>query len=374
MFYDDELRAIKKSNRLRKRVIFDDKLVDFASNDYLGLSKNKKLLKKAYQITKKELYQSPRASMLVNGYSKIHKLFEDKLKQLHNFEDSIVVGSGFLANISLFESLARKKDLFLIDEEYHASGLLASKLSTAKVQLFRHNDIYHLKELISQNQGYNRIIIAIEGVYSMSGELPKKEIFQIADEYNAILIVDEAHSSGVLGDNLLGIFEYYQIKPKLNHIKMGTLGKAYGSYGAYILASSEITEFLVNRAKPIIYSTAPSIFDTALALCTMEYIQKNSSKLRKKIDRNIKMFNNKFSLLNQSLIFTIELGSNKEVLKAQEILKENGFLIGAIRQPTVAKPILRIIPNLGIKKRVLKDFVEKFTHLRGEWISEITVC
>lgn len=363
MFYDDELRAIKKSNRLRKRVIFDDNLIDLASNDYLGLSTNKKLLKKAYNITKKELYQSPRASMLVNGYSKIHKLFEDKLKELHNFEDAIVVGSGFLANISLFESLARKKDLFLIDEEYHASGILASKLSNAKVEFFRHNDTVHLKELIAQNQGYQRIIIAIEGVYSMSGKLPAKEIFDIADDVNGILIVDEAHSSGVLGDSLLGIFEHYKIIPKPNYIKMGTLGKAYGSYGAYILASSEIIEFLVNRAKPIIYSTAPSIFDTALAFCVLEHIQKNSSKLRRKIDKNIKLFNNKFSLFNQSLIFTVEIDSNNDVLKAQEKLKANGFLVGAIRQPTVKKPIIRIIPNLGVKKKSLKDFVEKFTHL-----------
>ncbi|MDY0326662.1 MAG: pyridoxal phosphate-dependent aminotransferase family protein [Arcobacteraceae bacterium] len=366
MFYDDELQAIKKANRLRKRVIFDDKLIDFASNDYLGLSKNKKLLKKAYQTTKKELYQSPRASMLVNGYSKIHKLFEDKLKQLHGFEDAIVVGSGFLANISLFESLARKKDLFLIDEEYHASGLLASKLSTAKVQFFRHNDISHLKELISTKQGYKRIIIAIEGVYSMSGGLPKKEIFDIADEYNAILIVDEAHSSGVLGEKLLGIFDYYQIKPKPNHIKMGTLGKAYGSYGAYILASNEIIEFLVNRAKPIIYSTAPSIFDTALGYHTLEYIQKKSTKLRKRIDTNIKEFNKLFNQQNNSLIFTIPVKTNKKVLQLQQELKNKGFLVGAIRQPTVNQPILRIIPNLGIKKRFLKDFVEKFTHLSGE--------
>ncbi|QOG12526.1 aminotransferase class I/II-fold pyridoxal phosphate-dependent enzyme [Arcobacter sp. FWKO B] len=366
MFYDDELRAIKKSGRLRDRVVFDDSLVDLASNDYLGLSKNKKLLKKAYQITKKELYQSPRASMLVNGYSKIHKLFEDKLKELHGFEDSIVVGSGFLANISLFEALARKKDLFLIDEEYHASGILASKLSSAKVEFFRHNDTQHLKELLLNNSGYNRVIIAIEGVYSMSGNLPNKEIFDMADEYNAILIVDEAHSSGVLGKNLLGIFEYYQITPKPNHIKMGTLGKAYGSYGAYILASSEIIEFLVNRAKPIIYSTAPSLFDTALAYYSLEYIQKNSLKLRKKIDKNIKLFNKALFLKNQSLIFTIKLNSNKEVLKAQNRLKQNGFLIGAIRQPTVQKPILRIIPNLGIEKKFLKDFIEKLTHLRGE--------
>lgn len=356
MFYDEELQAIKKSNRFRKRVVFDDNITDLASNDYLGLSKNKKLLRKAYKTLEKELYHSPRASMLVNGYSKIHKLFEDELKKLHGFENAVTVGSGFLANISLFESLARKKDLFLVDEEYHASGILASKLSNAKVVFFRHNDTAHLQELISQHQGFNRLLIAIEGVYSMSGKLADKEIFDIADSNNAILIVDEAHSSGVLGDRLLGIFDFYSITPKPNHIKMGTLGKAYGSYGAYILASNEIIEFLQNRAKPIIYSTAPSLFDTALAYHVLKFIQKNSTKLKKRVDNRIKLLNEILNKNNDSLIFTVDMSSNKKVLEMQKILLEKGFLIGAIRQPTVKTPILRIIPNLGIKKTELKNF------------------
>jgi 8-amino-7-oxononanoate synthase len=356
MFYDEELQAIKKSNRFRKRTIFDDNIIDLASNDYLGLSKNKKLLSKAYKTLKKEVYHSPKASMLVNGYSKIHKLFEDELKKLHGFENAITVGSGFLANISLFESLARKKDLFLVDEEYHASGILASKLSNAKVLFFRHNDTAHLQELISTHKGFNRLLIAIEGVYSMSGNLADKQIFDIADTNNAILIVDEAHSSGVLGDKLLGIFDYYAISPKPNHIKMGTLGKAYGSYGAYILASNEIIEFLQNRAKPVIYSTAPSVFDTVLAYHVLKYIQKNSEKIRKRVDKRIKLFNEIFGKNNNSLIFTVDVTSNKKALEIQRVLLEKGFLIGAIRQPTVKTPILRIIPNLGVKIRELKSF------------------
>lgn len=363
MFYDEELQAIKKSNRFRKRIVFDDNIIDLASNDYLGLSKNKKLLRKAYNTLKKEVYHSPRASMLVNGYSKIHQLFEDELKRLHGFENAITVGSGFLANISLFESLARKKDLFLVDEEYHASGILASKLSNAKVLFFRHNDTTHLQELISANQGFNRLLIAIEGVYSMSGNLADKQIFDIADTNNAILIVDEAHSSGVLGDRLLGIFDYYAISPKPNHIKMGTLGKAYGSYGAYILASNEIIEFLQNRAKPIIYSTAPSVFDTALAYHVLKFIQKNNVKLKKKVDIRIKLFNEVLGKTNDSLIFTVDMSANKKVLEIQKVLLENGFLIGAIRQPTVKTPILRIIPNIGVKIKKLKSFCEELKKL-----------
>jgi 8-amino-7-oxononanoate synthase len=224
------------------------------------------------------------------------------------------------------------------------------------VLFFRHNDTAHLQELISTHKGFNRLLIAIEGVYSMSGNLADKQIFDIADTNNAILIVDEAHSSGVLGDKLLGIFDYYAISPKPNHIKMGTLGKAYGSYGAYILASNEIIEFLQNRAKPVIYSTAPSVFDTVLAYHVLKYIQKNSEKLKKRVDKRIKLFNEIFGKNNNSLIFTVDVTSNKKALEIQRVLLEKGFLIGAIRQPTVKTPILRIIPNLGVKIRELKSF------------------
>ena len=187
----------------------------------------------------------------------------------------------------------------------------------------------------------------------MGGDLAPIEIFQIADEKKAILIVDEAHSFGVIGDNLLGIFDYYKIKPTQYHVKMGTLGKAYGSYGAYILASKQIIDFLINRAKPIIYSTAPSLFDTALANESLDYIIENKDLLKEKIKNNLTIIKNILGLNSQSLIIPILIGDNKKVKKIQENLKQNGFLVGAIRQPTVKEAIIRLIAKIDINENNL---------------------
>ena len=355
-YYEKELNLIKKSNRFRSRKLFDKKLIDLASNDYLGLTNKKCLLKKTYKKLKKEKYFSPKASLLVNGYSKIHKKFEKKLCKLNKFDAGIVVGSGFLANISLIESLVRKKDILFIDEQYHASGMLASKLVQGEIVVFKHNDKEDLKHKLS-NLTYtpNRLLIAIEGVYSMGGDIASKEFNEIASKHNAILIVDEAHSSGVIGKNLLGWFDYHDIKPKPNHIKMGTLGKAYGSYGAYILASHHIVSFLENRAKPIIYSTAPSLFDIALALTNLIYIQENIKKIKSKIKAHQRIISKLLNIQTKSLIVPIEIGNNKKVIEIQQSLINKGYLIGAIRQPTVSKAILRVIVNLDVKK---KDLIE----------------
>ena len=272
--YKKELDAIKKSNRFRKRMVYDDNLIDLASNDYLGLSENSELLDLAYKRVKNYRYHSPRASQLVNGYHPLHQLLENYLCELNEFESAIIVGSGFLANLSLIESLPRKKDLLILDEFYHASGVLASKLIDTKVAFFRHNSSEDLELILKQSCSYNRIIVAVEGVYSMDADILNRDIFNVCDEYGAILVVDEAHSAGVIGDNFLGVFDYYDIVPQSNHIKMGTLGKALGSYGAYILANREIISFLENRAKAIIYATAPSIFESALAYESILYIQK----------------------------------------------------------------------------------------------------
>lgn len=349
--YSKELASIKKSNRFRTRDLFDDSLIDFASNDYLGLSTNKTLFQKTYENILKLNYHSPKASMLVNGYSKIHKDFEDKLCETNGFEAGITVGSGFLANISMIEALVRKSDTLFIDEEYHASGILATKLlKPEQVVIFEHNNHKDLEEKIRKNQRTGRNLIAIEGVYSMGGDLAPVEIFEIADNYEAILIVDEAHSSGVIGENLLGIYDYYKIKPNKYHIKMGTLGKAYGSYGAYILASKQIIDFLVNRAKPIIYSTAPSLFDTALAYESLNFIIENKKDLKKKIEENLKIIQTILDINSKSLIIPIVIGDNKKVKDIQTILKENGFLVGAIRQPTVKNAIIRLIAKIDVNK------------------------
>ncbi|NQY92705.1 MAG: pyridoxal phosphate-dependent aminotransferase family protein [Campylobacteraceae bacterium] len=356
--YHNELKAIHKSNRYRKRQIFDENLYDLASNDYLGLATNKTLFTNAYEKVLKEKYHAPKASMLVNGYSKIHKEFEDKLKSVNNFEDAIIVGSGFMANLAMIEALVRKGDILFVDEQYHASGMLASKLlKESQVVLFNHNDAKDLKEKISEakTKKSSRLIIAIEGVYSMEGDIAPLEIFHIADEFNALLLVDEAHSSGVIGDNLMGIFDYYKITPKKNHVKMGTLGKAYGSYGAYILASETIIEFLSNRAKSIIYTTAPSLFDTALGLESLNYILKNTESIKEKIHTHLQIIEEELGIHSQSLIIPISINDNKKVMQIQEELKEKGFLVGAIRQPTVSSAIIRLIAKIDIDAKLLRE-------------------
>ena len=356
MNYENELKAIKRSNRFRDRKIYDKNLIDLASNDYLGLATKKDLFKKACKRVYKEHYTAPKASMLVNGYSKIHKKFEDKLCTLNGFEDGIVVGSGFLANISLIESLVRRRDILLIDEDYHASGMLATKLVQGGVVTFKHNCIDDLISKIKMvtNTNTNRIIIAIEGVYSMSGDIAHKEFNEIALKNNAILLVDEAHSSGVIGENLLGWFDHHNIKPQQNHIKMGTLGKAYGSYGAYILASKQIVSYLENRAKPIIYSTAPSLFDIALGYENLKYIMKNKNKLKKKITKNQNMIKKELNINSPSLIIPILINNNKKVISIQNELIDNGYVVGAIRQPTVPNAIIRMIIKLDINKSYIK--------------------
>jgi len=354
-FYEKELNLLVKSNRFRKRKIFDENIIDMASNDYLGLAKKKSLLEKAYQRLSKEKYHSSKASMLVNGYHLLHKKFEKKLMKLNNFEDCITVGSGFLANIALIESLVRKKDILFIDEQYHASGILATKLIQGKVVFFKHNNYEDLENKIKEylDNKNIRMIIAIEGVYSMSATIAPKEFAILSTKYNTILLVDEAHSSGVIGKNLLGWYDYWDIKIEPNYIKMGTLGKAYGSFGAYILASSHIVSYLENRAKSIIYTTSLSLFDTSLAFENLKYIQKNKNKIKNKIQSYQKIVYDILGIKVDSLIVTIEIDDNKKVLIIQKELQSLGYIVGAIRQPTVKKAIIRMIIKLDITKKQL---------------------
>jgi 8-amino-7-oxononanoate synthase len=352
--FERTLKTLKRANLFRERIIFDDNIIDLSSNDYLGMSNNKYTLKKTYKDLKSLKSHSPKASMLVNGYSRIHKDFENYLCKINNFENAICVGSGFLANLSIIETLVRKGDILFCDEEYHASGILATKLLPTQVIFFKHNDYEQLENLILSSENYKNIFIAVEGIYSMSGNIVKKEFFDIADKYNSYLIVDEAHSSCIVGNNLLGVFDFYNITPKTNHIKMGTLGKAYGSYGAYILANHTVISFVENRAKAIIYTTAPSLFDIQLAFNNLRYIILYKNYFIKKIKSRQKIVKDILNIEKNGLVIPIPVESNKQALHIKEKLLEEGFLVGAIRQPTVKKPIIRLIPKVDIKKKHLK--------------------
>ena len=356
--YQKELKALKSAHLYRTRECYHDDLVDLASNDYLGLAEDFEIFDKAVNVVRNYRVHSPKASQLVNGYHPIHREFENYLKWRNGFEDAMVVGSGFLANLSLIEALPRKKDILILDEEYHASGVLASKLLSCEVLYFKHNDAKDLEQILA-SKTYQRAIVAVEGIYSMAGDVLAKEIFTICDRFNAIMIVDEAHSSGVLGDDFLGVFSYHDITPKPNHIKMGTLGKAMGSYGAYILASAEIIAFLQNRAKAIVYATAPSLFDIALAHEALLQIEAKLPEFHQKRAARIALAKEIFDSEIEGLILKIEVGDVQKVMALKTFAKEEGFLIGAIRPPTVKSAILRVILRLNVDEKMTKDFLLK---------------
>jgi len=346
-YYENEIAALKRSGRYRERRIFNDDIIDLASNDYLGLAHNKDILEETVSVLESLESHAAKASMLVNGYSQVHQEFEQALCEANGFEAGVILGSGFNANIAMIETLVRKGDALFMDEKYHASGVLASKLIDGELHYFSHNCIAEL-EVLLKNSTAKRNIVAVEGIYSMDGDLVPREIIELADQYNAILILDEAHSSGVIGENLMGILDYYKIDVKPNYIKMGTLGKAYGSFGAYILASAHIIDFLINRAKPIIYATAPSLFDTLLGHNALRYIQENTKTLTAAIQNRQAIVKEIFNVEVEGLIVPIVLKDNRKVMAIQKRLLEQNLLVGAIRQPTVPSAIIRFIARLGL--------------------------
>ncbi|PAF45468.1 pyridoxal phosphate-dependent aminotransferase family protein [Helicobacter sp. 11S02629-2] len=367
MSFENHIKALKKANRFRSKRVINPKLKDLGSNDYLGLTSKKSLFKKAYKLCLKEgfsqslkpsLQGEPRASMLVNGYYSLHKRLESYLARLHKAKACTLVGSGFLGNLSLFDTLVRKNDVLFIDEKYHASGLFVTeKLKNAYI--FSHNDAYDLKlkvkEFMESNPNFKgEVFVAIEGIYSMDGDLGDVKIFEYVRAKNYYMIVDEAHSIGILGDKLLGIFEHYHLKLREKDIILGTLSKAYASYGAYILGSKDVIDFLCAKARSIIYTTSLSLFDTALALVNVKYIHKNASLLRLEIEKRQRLLESILGVRIDSLIFMFKCKDIATLLSLQKKLEKKGFFVGAIRPPTISTPSLRI--SLRLKTTILKGF------------------
>ncbi len=363
--YSNELKALKHSGRYRERRVWDDNLIDMGSNDYLGLAHKSQLHSRACEMVSQYSNHAPKSSMLVNGYHPIHQNFERALCDANGFEAGIVMGSGFNANIGLIECLVRKGDVLLMDEQYHASGIMATKMCEGEVIFFPHNDASALEKLI-KDATKKRIVVAVEGIYSMGGDLLSREILSVCERYGVLVILDEAHSSGVIGKNLMGILDYYDIAPTPLMIKMGTLGKAYGSFGAYVLCSKHIEEYLINRAKNVIYATAPSLYDTALAHQALMFIGENCTTLSQHIQSHQQIVREILGVEMVGLILPIEIGDNVIAMEIQQILKDDlGVSVGAIRQPTVKKAILRVIFRISAEKETVVRVCERLKFLKS---------
>lgn len=314
------------------------KIVSFASNNYLGLNFNKTLINAGIK-TLKEHGTGAGASCFIEGHHPLYTQIINLLIKNKGCEDAMVFTSGFTCNIAIFSTLAKKGDVIFLDEASHSSSFEGVKLSGAKIIRFKHNNINSLKEKL---QKYNQtckgnIFIGTETIFSMQGTVlqnPKLYI-DLAKEYNAVLVTDEAHS--------LGIMEFDFPKYEM-HLKMGTFSKAVGVLGGYVCGNKILIEALRQFAKPAIYTTALPPHILAIIYQALNLIFTNKITAQKAI-KNASTFCKLLQIKPASQIVFLELQTNKKALKMEEELLQNGFFAKAIRKPTVKTPGIRFSFN-----------------------------
>ncbi len=325
----DKLNKRKTEGTLRSLSFFDG-MVDFCSNDYLGLS---------YIETKNlSTKHGSTGSRLISGNSKEAEQCESFLANYFDSEAALVFNSGYDVNIGFFSAVPQRNDIILYDEKIHASVRDGIRLSFATSFSFEHNSIQDLAAKLERCNG--TVYIAIESLYSMDGDLaPIEEIAELAEKFGAYLIVDEAHASGVVGQKGKGIIDHLSLNSKV-FVRIITFGKAYGSHGAAILGSLKLKEFLINFARSFIYTTAlsPSIFARI-----KQMVELSQSEIeRKKLQENILLFRslmeeNSISSNEISPIQMIGIGDIKKTKNLSLLLQQNNFAVKPIYSPTVKK-------------------------------------
>jgi 8-amino-7-oxononanoate synthase len=323
------------------------RLINFSSNDYLGLAQHPKLKAAAIEASQR-WGAGAGAARLICGTLPPHRQLEQTIARFKGSEAALSFGSGYAAAVGTICSLVGREDVIVIDKLVHASLVDGARLSGAKLRVFRHNDVEDLKRILEwarkARKGNERILIVTESVFSMDGDCaPLREIVQLKQPFDAWLMVDEAHALGILGPGRRGLAEELGVQDQIE-IQMGTLGKAVGSSGGFIAGSAALIDHLVNSARSFIFSTAPGPAAVAAATAGVELIAgPEGETLHKNLTANIAAIDSKA----RTAIVPIMMGDETGALKASDQLKEAGFLVPAIRYPTVARNKARLRVTLS---------------------------
>ncbi len=367
----EEFASLRAKNLYRQRYLREG-LLDICSNDYLALRDHPEVIEEAIRVLK-EYGLGSSASALVSGYTKYHRDLEDKLSEFKGASCCVLFGSGYLANLGTIPALVGEGDLLLSDELNHASIIDACRLSKAKVLIYRHRDYEHLEDLLrSHRKDYKRCLIATDTVFSMDGDIADiKTLKGYAEGFDCMLYLDEAHATGVLGPSGRGGLEAFEERWEEYMVLMGTLSKALGSYGAFVCGSEVLCEYLVNRARSLIFSTSlpPSV--CAGARKALEIIQREDWRVRKLKDQAEKIYR-RLSMLGLEVFFhgtpilPIMVYEEDKALELRDKLLERGILLQAIRYPTVpkGKARLRLTASLRYTEEDLERFFESFEKLQ----------
>ena len=316
-------------------------MISFCCNDYLDLSHHPKVIEAAIEATRRYGAGSG-ASRLVTGNHPLYQALESRLARFKESEAAVVFGSGYLTNIGIIPSLIGAGDLIVADELCHACLFAGSQLSQAALTIFRHNDLEHCEELLAAHRGnHEHCLILTDGVFSMDGDLaPVADLAALAARHDAWLMTDDAHGLGVVAGGKGSSFVGGGKAPV--PLQMGTLSKAVGVYGGYLCASSAVVEFIKTRARSFIYTTGLPPGSVAASIAALELIENDAAMVARPME-NARLFTRALNLPEpESCIVPLILGEAQTALAASRSLADQGFLVTAIRPPTVPANTARL--------------------------------
>lgn len=320
------------------RVRRDDKeYLMMASNNYLGLTFDERVIEGAIKGAQ-QYGTGSGGSRLVSGTFPLFTDLERELAKFKNTEKALVFNTGYMANVGTISAIADKNTIIFSDALNHASIIDGCRLSRGSVKAYNHCDVDELKYLLKEVERNTRKLIVTDGVFSMDGDIaPLDKLYELSREYNALLMVDDAHATGTIGSGH-GTAAYYGLEKEVD-IQLGTLSKSLGSVGGYVAANSTIIDYLVNMSRSFIFSTALSPADIGAALAALHVLESDTSVLRR-LQNNVNYMADCLNSIgiyatNDTPIFPILIGSNEDTLTVSNYLYNAGIIGTAIRPPTV---------------------------------------
>lgn len=379
-FYEQYLTTLRNNHKYRKLYVArqesEFKLLDFSTNDYLNLSKNKELITQA--IENANLYGvGATGSRLLSGNNKLFEEFEAQIAKDKNSEASLIFNSGFQANLSVLsclldEKILKNKPIVFFDKLNHASLYNAVFLSKAELIRYKHNDSEHLESLLKKyEKTTNPKFIVSETVFGMDGDIaPLEQLSNLAREYKTFLYLDEAHATGIFGKNGYGLATNLDLT-NINYLIMGTFSKAIGGSGGYVASSGIICDFILNKAPGFIYSTAPPPMVVGAAFAAWKMLKNLTSEreylLNLAENLRAKLIANNFDIgTSNTHIIPIIIGDEAKTMDLQQKLHKKNIVVSCIRPPTVPpnSSRLRIALNLKHKIEDIDYLIENLINLK----------
>jgi 8-amino-7-oxononanoate synthase len=346
------------------RVVLDGReLVNFGSNDYLGLAADPRLAAAAAEAAQREGWGSG-ASPLVTGHAAAHQQLQQRLAQFEGTEAALLFTSGFAANAGTIAAVVGPGDAVYSDRKNHASLWDGCRLSRADVRVYPHGDWRQLETLLADSQKYRRRLIVTDSLFSMDGDLaPLAELADLAERYATMLMVDEAHATGVFGQRGRGVAEQLGVEDRVP-IRVGTLSKALGSVGGFVAGSRILIEWLVNRARPYIFSTALPAAIVAAAIAALDIVRDEPQRRTALLARAEELRNTLRGAgwnvgTSAGQIIPLIVGEPARATRLSHILRERGLFVPAIRPPTVpeGEACLRISLTAGHSEEMIASLV-----------------